>query len=320
MLLTMTRMTVLAPAFLLAGMLNVCSYADNFVSVEIERIDDFLFPSDQFAVLFSVQLPDVAGVTGVDMTFGDSTVASMEGEGSEWEGEVGFVDLASLKAMMHGTWTIEIFGSSESTSTFTLNANAVLDGDLCGTPMNVFPANGATDVDPEVTFTWDDPTAGGADIIVAFAGDDFDEQQGNSLFGTLLLTDTSWQPTFHLQTGLYEYGIVYFDYDSSSLAGTLTVTSGTIAWGNSPFDPVGYPLSTPLVLLGCESIYEMTVLNTCPSDTNRDGTVNVIDLLAVLGAWNSCGGCPEDVNHDGNVDVVDLLQILGDWGTSAGCP
>jgi hypothetical protein len=51
----------------------------------------------------------------------------------------------------------------------------------------------------------------------------------------------------------------------------------------------------------------------CPEDINEDGTVDVLDLLALLAAWGNPGG-PEDVNEDGIVDVLDLLQLLAAWG------
>lgn len=50
-------------------------------------------------------------------------------------------------------------------------------------------------------------------------------------------------------------------------------------------------------------------------DTNQDGLVNVVDLLAVIGAWGACpvGPCPADVNGDGQVDVTDLLLVINNW-------
>jgi len=53
---------------------------------------------------------------------------------------------------------------------------------------------------------------------------------------------------------------------------------------------------------------------TIPEDVNGDGNVDVVDLLAVVGAWGSCKSCNEDVNGDTMVDVVDLLAIIGVWG------
>jgi probable HAF family extracellular repeat protein len=54
-----------------------------------------------------------------------------------------------------------------------------------------------------------------------------------------------------------------------------------------------------------------------PGDVNDDGTVNVADLLALLGAWGPCpappAGCPADVIPNGTVDVSDFLFLLGNW-------
>jgi hypothetical protein len=51
----------------------------------------------------------------------------------------------------------------------------------------------------------------------------------------------------------------------------------------------------------------------CPADLNGDATVDVTDLLQLLGAWGTSGG-PADLDADGVVNVGDLLILLGDWG------
>jgi hypothetical protein len=51
----------------------------------------------------------------------------------------------------------------------------------------------------------------------------------------------------------------------------------------------------------------------CPEDIDGDGVVNVVDLLALLGAWGMCD-CAEDIDGDGVVNVVDLLAVLAAWG------
>ncbi len=62
-------------------------------------------------------------------------------------------------------------------------------------------------------------------------------------------------------------------------------------------------------------VLEHGEMSPCPADINDDGIVDVIDLLAVLGAWGPCEpDCPEDLNEDGVVDVIDLLEVLGAWG------
>jgi hypothetical protein len=55
----------------------------------------------------------------------------------------------------------------------------------------------------------------------------------------------------------------------------------------------------------------------CPADINNDGTVNVQDLLAVIGAWGPCPGCAADINDDQQVNVADLLAVIDAWGP---CP
>ena len=54
----------------------------------------------------------------------------------------------------------------------------------------------------------------------------------------------------------------------------------------------------------------------CPADIGGDGVVDVLDLLAILGAWGQ-SDVPEDINGDGTVDVLDLLEVLGAWGPCA---
>ena len=59
-------------------------------------------------------------------------------------------------------------------------------------------------------------------------------------------------------------------------------------------------------------------------DVNRDGIVNVIDLLAIINAWGPCPLPPEppalpipcdaDVTNDNSVNVADLLLIINNWG------
>ncbi|HIA71215.1 MAG TPA: hypothetical protein EYO01_00695 [Phycisphaerales bacterium] len=67
---------------------------------------------------------------------------------------------------------------------------------------------------------------------------------------------------------------------------------------------------------GTKNSYLLTPMSeTIPEDINGDGTVNVLDLLAVVGSWGPCKICPEDINGDGMVDVTDLLAIISVWST-----
>jgi hypothetical protein len=96
--------------------------------------------------------------------------------------------------------------------------------------------------------------------------------------------------------------------------------------GNSQFTIEGLEAGTFYYLrlgsslvdsIGGGSVYidgpSIDCVESCFSDLNADGTVNVPDLLIVLEDWGQdCGRA--DLNLDEIVDVIDLLKIIGDWG------
>jgi glucose/arabinose dehydrogenase len=53
-------------------------------------------------------------------------------------------------------------------------------------------------------------------------------------------------------------------------------------------------------------------------DVDRNGVVNVNDLLAVITSWGPCFECPSDIaphpTGDGTVNVNDLLLVVTNWG------
>lgn len=55
----------------------------------------------------------------------------------------------------------------------------------------------------------------------------------------------------------------------------------------------------------------------CPWDLDADGSVGVVDLLALLGAWGTNPGGAPDFDKDRVVGVSDLLALLSNWGE---CP
>jgi hypothetical protein len=72
-------------------------------------------------------------------------------------------------------------------------------------------------------------------------------------------------------------------------------------------------MSQPVVMDSMEvQVYQRT-------DINRDGVVNIDDLLLVIGKWGACQSppfpCPADVTGDGVVNIDDLLAVISAWGS-----
>ncbi len=57
----------------------------------------------------------------------------------------------------------------------------------------------------------------------------------------------------------------------------------------------------------------------CPGDVSGNGTIDGVDLAALLGDWGSSGKGEfvTDLTGDGTVDAADLTIVLNGWG---GCP
>ena len=99
----------------------------------------------------------------------------------------------------------------------------------------------------------------------------------------------------------------------------LSLSSLTqVVQGSGPFPSfiakehpnVAFGLSRPARL-----VVEATEGVPCrDEDINCDGSVNGLDLGALLGAWGACDACPEDLNLDGSVNGLDLGALLGAWG------
>ena len=54
-----------------------------------------------------------------------------------------------------------------------------------------------------------------------------------------------------------------------------------------------------------------------PPDFDGDGTVGILDLLALLANWGTDPGGPPDFDGDNTVGILDLLTLLANWGP---CP
>jgi len=143
-----------------------------------------------------------------------------------------------------------------------------------------------------------------------------------------------------------------FSYNAASFTATLTLLSPlnaadtyTVTVSDALTDVVAslaldgeiLPTPTPMVpntlpsgdgRPGGSALYTFDVIGglICLADiapVGGNGTVNVEDLLAIIGAWGPCGNpnnCPADIAPAGGNDVVnveDLLAIIGGWGA---CP
>ena len=301
----------------------------NYVNLAVHRIDRPFLPQFDFRADLDVIIPDVVGVvTSVTVTTGGGMVLELEQEDSTtWFSDVLFADLTAVTTMLHGTWEIVIAAADLSTTTFTLDASLLKESDFFATTTGVCPPNDSTDVQPDVVFSWIDPTVGvkpGPDLLgVCVEGPSGIVQEDDSLTGTLTITDTSWSPPMGLEAGTNSFSVGYLRFASFVeqflMDALLTVTSGSIKWGDSPFAPPGYPVTTPFVVLGSTTHVDFEVI--CKGDIHGDGTINVLDLIDLLLCFGqpAVPGCEaEDVNGDGSVNVLDLIELLLAFGTA--CP
>jgi len=97
-------------------------------------------------------------------------------------------------------------------------------------------------------------------------------------------------------------------YQSNGDVAGLNI-SGTHFCGNTPYDIEG-----PWSDAGGNTFDVSCEDNSCSADIDGDGSVNVVDLLAIIDSWGACSGCLEDIDGNGMVDVTDLLTIVGSWG------
>jgi predicted outer membrane repeat protein len=73
----------------------------------------------------------------------------------------------------------------------------------------------------------------------------------------------------------------------------------------------------PIVDMGAYEYQGTSSLCPCDCALPPDGTVNVVDFLALLADWGGAGPCNCADPSDGVVNVVDFLAMLGAWGS---CP
>ncbi len=251
------------------------TWADNSVLLNLGRIDDFIAPTQEFDLEVTVTLGAVEGVTGVTVQAGTLEIVLVlySPEDGEWEtdDDLFYENLEAVQAGVGGNWTVTVSGSQPSTSVFTLDAALLTEGDFFPTPSNVFPANGATNVEPDVEFSWTDPTG----VVIPYVlgvethygeGEEAYDEESFSVpelgIEEIPITATSWQPEDPLTNGIAEFDVFYVNADLSVLAAAISeieVSEGDITWGNSDFSPPGYPASTPLLALSSSTMVQFSV-------------------------------------------------------------
>ena len=57
---------------------------------------------------------------------------------------------------------------------------------------------------------------------------------------------------------------------------------------------------------------------SCLGDIDDDGTVGILDFLALRLAWGPCPAppdpCDADLDENGDVGILDFLLLLANWG------
>ena len=96
-------------------------------------------------------------------------------------------------------------------------------------------------------------------------------------------------------------------------AGTIVIETGASLLTN------GCPVYAREAIIKGELDGDVIIIGeSCQGDEDGDGTVDVLDLLAVISAWGDCDeDCSADFDSNGTVDVIDLLIVIQYWGPCA---
>ncbi|MHC5001883.1 MAG: hypothetical protein ACYTJ0_02055 [Planctomycetota bacterium] len=294
----------------------------NYVHLEATRINDLPFGTTGFYTMIEVNVPGVAGVTGVNVVMPGSVAVQLFDEGDgRWAGELDHDNLDELKSAVTGAWSIVIDNGLPNLTTFSVNATPLVEGDFYATPAVTNPSHGDTGVPLDVIFAWEDPTGQDeADALVVSVedGPETQGQEANNILGEIDVADTSWKPPAELLPGYHEFSVMYLDLVDPGAVSPLAVAFGAIIWGDSPFAPEGYPPGTPLVVIGSETIIGFDAAAPpppCPADVDGTGVVDVDDLVAVILDWGTDGSAHNsDVDGSGTVDVDDIVVVILTWG------
>lgn len=285
----------------------------------LSREQDSFFPGVAFRAEIEIVPEDLGAISAIFVVTGGGVAASLEFddvEQDEWFHVWSYASLDQLKAALGGIWTIVVTGDIASTSTFTLEAGALLDSDFFATPMITSPLDGAVGVPAGVVTSWLPPTSGPFPAYVLDVWIDYGPPDGpGSSPGPSNFLDaaaTSWDPEGTLTPGLARLTVEYANAAPSELVGALNVIDGAIVWNPSRLAPPGYPAGAPLVGLSGRTRIGFTV-SSCPADADLDcdGEVTGSDLGLLLANWGNPG--TGDLDGSGSVDGADLGLLLGSW-------
>jgi hypothetical protein len=87
---------------------------------------------------------------------------------------------------------------------------------------------------------------------------------------------------------------------------------------NGTLDFTVHQLNTMLGPIDHDAISGTYVYRPVPGDLNRDGLVDIVDLLTVAGSFGTSPGTtpyvPADLNHDGVIDIFDIIFVARNFG------
>jgi photosystem II stability/assembly factor-like uncharacterized protein len=142
--------------------------------------------------------------------------------------------------------------------------------------------------------------------------------------------------TWQMQTyGVFDDVMDVFPIDENEVwaatyNGTVfRTTNGGVGWDLVPtgyeddpllgFDGIAArPDGTVWVAGAYGTILKRTAGGAVPGDIDGDGTVGILDFLALLPAWGPCAepcppACAADLDGDCTVGVLDFLLLLANW-------
>lgn len=262
---------------------------------------------------------------------GDLVLGSLAGVRTKINGTAalrafGNVSAPGLGAIVNGTFELH----PPAVMTLGSNAQILTNGTLRLLPASQVTGDGELVISSNGTFVMEPGAILVADVINHGL---FEVGSGDSAGYVIMYESFTQTSTGRMKVDLAGHGDLNRDIREGvgpiNLAGELHInlTNGFmpnvgdefwIIWANNglkgAFDTVtGAPgFSVHYVGNTVRIVYDG--VPACPADLNGDGSVDVLDLLAMLSAWGPCAGCGADLNSSGNVDVQDLLILLASWG------